>query len=115
MRMLLSAVLLVSLGGCMAANMEQTRSQGAYRTFTSEKPAKDVAQCIEYSWQDEVLSGAAADSHTEPAKDGSLTVMVDSKNFADVRKAEGGTLVTYFAEPGVPLSAQRLAALSTCL
>lgn len=115
MRKLLSAMLLVSLGGCMSANMDQTRSAGAYRSFTSQKPAKDVAQCIEYSWQDEVLSGAAADSHTEPAKDGSLTVMVDSKNFADVHQAGAGSTVTYFAERGIPLSQQRLAALSTCL
>lgn len=115
MRKLLSAVLLVSLGGCMSANMDQARSQGALRTFTSQKPAKDVAQCIEYSWQDEVLSGAAADSHTEPGKDGGLTVMVDSKNFADVRQAGAGSSVAYFAEQGVPLSNRRLAALSTCL
>jgi len=115
MRKLLSAVLLVSLGGCMSANMDQARSQGAFRTFTSQKPAKDVAQCIEYSWQDEVLSGAAADSHTEPGKDGGLTVMVDSKNFADVRQVGAGSSVAYFAEQGVPLSNRRLAALSTCL
>jgi len=42
-------------------------------------------------------------------------VMVDSKNFADVRQAGAGSSVTYFAERGVPLSQQRLAALSTCL
>ena len=60
MRMLIGAVSLALLGGCVSSAMNEARHQTPVRVLASSKATPLVAQCIQFSWQDEAVFGVDA-------------------------------------------------------
>ncbi|WP_191487824.1 hypothetical protein [Pseudomonas sp. FEN] len=116
MRMLIGALAAVALTGCMGPGMNQTRTTGPTKSFTSSKAENVVAQCIQFSWQDDAVFGVDAAAYLQPGyKDGSTVYTRGAEFFADVRHEGAGTVVDYYATNSKPIGARRLAAVATCL
>ncbi|NWA02400.1 hypothetical protein [Pseudomonas gingeri] len=116
MRMLIGALATVALAGCMSPGMNQTRTTGPTKTFTSAKADNVVAQCIQFSWQDEAVFDVDAAAYLQPGYKGGSTVYTrGSEYFVDVRRDANGTVVDYYATTSKPIGARRLAAVATCL
>ncbi|SDT27185.1 hypothetical protein SAMN05216598_4746 [Pseudomonas asplenii] len=116
MRMLIGAVAAVALAGCMGPGMNQSRSTGPTKSFTSTKADNVVAQCIQFSWQDEKVFDVDAAAYLQPGYKGGSTVYTrGSEYFVDVRREAEGTVVDYYATVIKPIGTRRLAAVATCL
>ncbi|WP_248799326.1 hypothetical protein [Pseudomonas sp. MWU13-2105] len=116
MRMLIGALAVLALAGCMGPAMNQTRSTGPTKSFTSSKAENVVAQCIQFSWQEEAVFGVDAAAYLQPGyKSGSTVYTRGSEFFADIRQEGEGTVVDYYATTSKPIGARRLAAVATCL
>ncbi|NWA24156.1 hypothetical protein HX870_18230 [Pseudomonas gingeri] len=116
MRMLIGALAVVALAGCAGPAMNQTRTTGPTKTFTSSKAENVVAQCIQFAWQEEAVFGVDAAAYLQPGyKNGSTVYTRSSEFFADVRREGADTVVDYYATASKPIGARRLAAVATCL
>jgi len=116
MRMLIGAVALGLLAGCMAPNMNAARTGGPSKTFVSQKADQLVAQCIQFAWQDESVFGVEADAFLHQESKGGFTVYTrSSEYFADVMTAASGTTVNYYVTHNDAFAERRLAGLATCL
>ncbi|MEB0078482.1 hypothetical protein QN386_24755 [Pseudomonas sp. CCI3.2] len=116
MRMLIGALTLVLLAGCVSPSMDSARTTTPAKTFTSEKKEDLVAQCIQFAWQDELMFGVEADAYLKPGTKGGFMVYTRSAEyFVDVQSAASGTTVNYFVAKGDALAERRLASLATCL
>ncbi|MFJ4194427.1 hypothetical protein [Pseudomonas sp. NPDC089534] len=116
MRMLTVALAVTLLAGCAGSVMEDARTRTPYKTLTSEKPGKDVARCVQFSWQDEAVFGVDAAAYLEPGKQGATTVYTRSaESFVDVISDASGTTLNYYAQKDDFVAKRRLAALATCL
>lgn len=116
MRMLTVALAATLLVGCAGSAMNQARTQSPYKTLSSDKPERDVAQCIQFSWQDEAVFGVDAGAYLQPGKKGGSTVYTRSaESFVDLETRETGTVLNYYAKHDDFVAKRRLAALATCL
>jgi len=116
MRMLTVALAATLLAGCAGSAMEQARTQAPYKTLASDKPEQVVAQCVQFSWQDEAVFGVDAAAYLQPGKQGGTTVYTRSaESFVDVQSGAGGTTLNYYAQHDDFVAKRRLAALATCL
>ncbi|MEJ5057898.1 MULTISPECIES: hypothetical protein [unclassified Pseudomonas] len=116
MRILMVALAVTMLAGCAGSVMSDARSKPPYKTLNSNKPAKDVAQCVQYSWQDEAVFGVDASGYLEPGEKGATTVYTRSaESFVDVTTDASGTVLSYYAQQDDFVAKRRLAALATCL
>lgn len=116
MRMLIGTLAVVALAGCVGPAMNQTRTTGPTKSFTSSKAEDVVAQCIQFAWQDEAVFGVDAAAYLQPGyKSGSTVYTRGSEFFADVRHQGADTLVDYYATVSKPIGVRRLAAVATCL
>lgn len=116
MRMLMVAVAATFLAGCAGPAMNQARTQTPYKTLTSDKPEQVVAQCVQFSWQDEAVFGVDAGAYLQPGKKGGSTVYTRSAEaFVDVQSSGSGTALSYYAKHDDFMAKRRLAALATCL
>jgi hypothetical protein len=116
MRILMVALAATLLAGCAGSAMNDARTKAPYKTLNSDKPAKDVAQCVQFSWQDEAVSGVDAAAYLEPGAKGSTTVYTRSaESFVDVTTDASGTVLSYYAQQDDFVAKRRLAALATCL
>lgn len=116
MRMLIGTLAVVALAGCMGPGMNQARTTGPTKSFMSSKAGDAVAECIQFSWQDEAVFGVDAAAYLQPGYKGGTTVYTrGSEFFADVRHEGAGTVVDYYATNSKPIGARRLAAVATCL
>lgn len=109
--------LTVALGGCVGSTMTSARTAGPGKEMTSQKPAQRVAECVEFSWQNETMFGIDANAYLNAAKDGSFTVYTrEAAYFVDVKPQGAGSLLEFYA-PGQPsaVTDNRLGALATCL
>ncbi|KFE56859.1 hypothetical protein [Pseudomonas syringae] len=112
---LVPTVLVVTLlAGCTSPS-NQARLAGPYKSYSSHKTAVVVAQCIEYSWQDEALLGGEADAFMHSGKDGFTIYNTGAEFFVDVKPAGAGSAVSYYAPPSSQAAERRGAALATCL
>ena len=48
MRILMVALAATLLAGCASSAMNDARTKAPYKTLNSEKPGKDVAQCVQF-------------------------------------------------------------------
>ncbi|MDO7896083.1 hypothetical protein [Pseudomonas citrulli] len=116
MRMLTVALAATLLAGCAGSTMNQARTQAPYKTLASDKPAQVVAQCVQFSWQDEAVFGVDAAAYQQPGEQGGLTVYTRSaESFVDVQAGASGTTLNYYAQHDDFIAKRRLAALATCL
>lgn len=70
MRMLTVALAATLLAGCAGSAMNEARTQAPYKIMTSDKPEQVVAQCVQFSWQDEAVFGVDAGAYLQPGKQG---------------------------------------------
>ena len=104
------------LAGCAGSAMNDARTGTPYKTLTSEKPEKVVAQCVQFAWQDEAVFGVDAGAYLQPGKKGGSTVYTRSaESFVDLTTAVTGTELSYYAQRDDFVAKRRLAALATCL
>jgi hypothetical protein len=116
MRILIGAVAVVLLAGCTTPAMNEARSKSPYKTLSSNKPEKVVAQCIQFAWQDESVFGVDAGAFMQPGEPGGYTVYTTgAQYFVDVQSAASGTNTNYYAASDSWVAKRRLAALATCL
>lgn len=117
MRMLIGAVGVALLAGCASTAMNEARTQSPVRALASEKPAPLVAECIQFSWQDETVFGVDASGFIQADKGGQLTVYTrGAESFADLVPQGTGTAVSYYAKhPDDSTAMRRMAMLATCL
>jgi len=117
MRMLIGAVSLALLGGCVSSAMNEARHQTPVRVLASSKATPLVAQCIQFSWQDEAVFGVDASGYMNTAKDGGMTVYTrGAESFADLTPQGTGTSVRYCAAtPDASVAMRRRPAMATCL
>jgi hypothetical protein len=114
MKFLIPAVALAMLAGCTSPS-NLARAVGPYKTYSSQKTAAVVAQCIEYSWQDEALMGAEADAFMQSSEKGFTVYNTGAEFFVDVQAQGGGSAIRYYAPKSNPAAERRGAALATCL
>ncbi|PVZ57311.1 hypothetical protein C9422_16570 [Pseudomonas sp. B1(2018)] len=116
MRILMVALAVTLLAGCASSAMNDARTKAPYKTLNSDKPGKDVAQCVQFSWQDEAVFGVDAAGYLEPGEKGVTTVYTRSaESFVDVTTDASGTVLSYYAQKDDFVAKRRLAALATCL
>ncbi len=101
---------------CGAATMDTARGGKPTAQLDSQKAPELVAQCIQYSWQEERVFGDDASGYLQPRKQGGLTVYTrEAEAFVDVYPQAGGTRVDYYAQKHDGVALQRRAAAATCL
>lgn len=117
MRILIGALSVAMLAGCVSPAMNDARSKAPTRVLASAKPTPLVAECIKFSWQDEGVFGVDASAYINTGKSGELTVYTrDAGSFADLVPQGTGTAVSYYAkQPDDSSAMRRLAMLATCL
>ena len=116
MRILMAALAVTLLAGCTGSAMNDARTKAPYKTLNSEKPGKDVAQCVQFSWQDEAVFGVDAAAYLQAGEKGGTTVYTRSaESFVDVTSDASGTVLSYYAQKDDFVAKRRLAALATCL
>lgn len=116
MRILMVALAATVLAGCAGSVMDDARTQTPNKVLTSNKPEKNVAQCVQFAWQDEAVFGVDAGAYLQPGKKGGSTVYTRSaESFVDVSTDASGTVLNYYAQKDDFVAKRRLAALATCL
>ena len=92
MRALVPMVAALVLVGCASATMEAARGNAPTAQLDSHKAPEIVAQCIQFSWQEEAAFGVDASGYLEPRKQGGFTVYTrEAESFADIYPQSGGT------------------------
>ncbi|WP_122663482.1 2-oxoacid ferredoxin oxidoreductase [Pseudomonas viridiflava] len=114
MKFLIPVMALAVLAGCTSPS-NQARAVGPYKTYSSQKAAAVVAQCIEYSWQDEALMGAEADAFMQSTEKGFTVYNTGAEFFVDVQPQGVASAIRYYAPASNPAAERRGAALATCL
>ncbi|ATR83689.1 MULTISPECIES: hypothetical protein [Pseudomonas] len=116
MRVVIAVVAAALLAGCASSTMDEARSKTPGKTFSSAKSADIVAQCIQFSWQDEAVFGVDASGYLEPGKQGGFTVYTrGAESFADIQSQGAASRVNYYAVKPDAVAQRRMAALATCL
>ena len=115
MRIIAAALGLCVLTGCAGLNMKQARSAAPVQAMTSEKPAQKVAQCLQYSWQDEAMFGVTTDATLETSNGGYTVFTPAATYFVDIRPRDAGSQVSFYARERGDMATRRLASLATCL
>jgi hypothetical protein len=114
MKYLIVATAVAALAGCTSPS-NQARALGPYQSYSSQKAAAVVAQCIEYSWQDEAMMGTEADAFMQTTADGFTIYNTGAEFFVDVKPQGAGSGVLYYAPQSAMATQRRGAALATCL
>lgn len=116
MRAILPMAAALMLVGCASATMETARGGKPTAQLDSHKAPELVAQCIQFSWQEEKVFGDDASGYLEPRKQRGFTVYTrEAEAFVDVYPQAGGTRVDYYAQKSDGVALQRRAAAATCL
>lgn len=116
MRAILPMAAALVLVGCASATMDAARSGAPSARLDSHKAPDLVAQCIQFSWQEEAVFGVDASGYLEPRKQGGFTVYTrEAESFADIYPQAGGTHVDYYAQKNDTNALRRRAAAATCL
>ncbi len=116
MRVVLAMSAVLLLAGCASSAMDAARSQAPSAQLDSQKAQEIVAQCIQFSWQDEAVFGVDASGYLQPRKPGGFTVYTrEAESFADIYAQAGGTHVDYYAQKNDSVALRRKAAAATCL
>jgi hypothetical protein len=116
MRILIGAMAVMLLAGCMAPTMNEARQEGPLKVLYSKKTDKAVAQCVLYEWQNQSLFGVAPEATLQPGRDSGYTVYTPGPDyFVDLQAGASGSVAKYYAVLDNWISKKRLAALEGCL
>ncbi|MNM32685.1 hypothetical protein D3C81_432820 [compost metagenome] len=116
MRAIVPMVAALVLVGCASATMDAARGDKPTAQLDSHKAPELVAQCIQFSWQEENVFGDDASGYLEPRQPGGFTVYTrEAESFVDVYPQAGGARVDYYAQKNDGVALQRRAAAATCL
>ncbi|MBC3410629.1 MULTISPECIES: hypothetical protein [Pseudomonas] len=116
MRAILPMTVALLLVGCASSTMEAARNGAPTAQLASHKAPDLVAQCIQFSWQEERAFGVDASGYLQARKTGGFTVYTrEAESFVDVYAQAGGTRVDYYAQKDDQVALQRKAAAATCL
>jgi len=115
MRTGLAMIAAMLLAGCASSVIENARSGQPDRIFNSTKEAAKVAECVQFSWQDEAAFGVDASGYLERQAGLIVVSTRGAEFFADIAANGGGSEVKFYAKTKGPLAQRRMAALATCL
>ncbi len=115
MRTGLALIAAMLLAGCASSVINEARSGQPDRIFNSTKEALKVAECVQFSWQDEAVFGVDASGYLEREASQIVVSTRGAEFFADIAAGGEGTVVKYYAKTKGPLAQRRMAALATCL
>lgn len=115
MRIIATALALCVLTGCTTLNMKDARNAAPSQALTSDKQAQKIAQCLQYSWQDEAMFGVTTDAGLEAVEGGYTVYTPAAYYFADIKASGGGSQVLFYARESGDMAQRRLASLATCL
>ena len=116
MRILISAVAVAMLAGCMPPTMNEARLDGPYKVLHSKKSDKDVAECVQYEWQNQAIFGGTAGATLQAGRPSGYTVFTEaSAYFVDIQPKGAGSEAKYYAVVGNWIANKRLTALQGCL
>lgn len=116
MRAILPMTVALLLVGCASSTMDTLRNGAPTARLGSQKTPDLVAQCIQFSWQEEAAFGVDASGYLQARKEGGFTVYTrEAEAFVDVYARAGGTQVDYYAGKNDSMALRRRAAAATCL
>lgn len=105
----------VALTGCVQS-MTAIRSGGATQTYTSEKPAEDLAKCVLFAWQDTSLAGSHALASIQPGRSGGVTVLTQGNEyFVDIEKQGAGSKAAFYQASETWISKKLRPGITGCL
>lgn len=85
-RILIAAVAVAMLAGCMAPTMNEARQEGPYKVLTSKKSDAALAKCVHYEWQNQPIFGGTPGATLQPGRDNGYTVFTEgSQYFVDIQ------------------------------
>lgn len=116
MRILIAAVAVAMLAGCMAPTMNEARQSGPYKVLTFKKSDAALAKCVQYEWQNQSIFGGTPGATLQTGRDTGYTVFTEgSQYFVDIQPKGPGAEVKYYVVVGNWIANKRLAALQGCL
>ena len=116
MRVLIAAVAVVMLAGCMAPTMNEARQAGPYKVLTSKKSDAALAKCVQYEWQNQSIFGGTPGATLQPGRDTGFTVFTEgSQYFVDIQPKSSGSEAKYYVVVANWIANKRLTALQGCL
>ena len=116
MRILIGALVLGVLAGCMAPTMNEARQEGPYKVLTSQKPDAALAKCVQYEWQNQPIFGGTPGAMLQPGRETGYTVFTEgSQYFVDIQPKGSGSEAKYYVVVGNWIANKRLSALKDCL
>ena len=116
MRILIAAVAVATLAGCMTPTMNEARQAGPYKVLTSKKTDATLAKCVQYEWQNQPIFGGAPGATLQPGRDTGYTVFTEgSQYFVDIQSKGAGSEAKYYVVLGNWIANKRLTALEACL
>lgn len=115
MRIIAAVLGVCVLTGCTSLNMKDARDGAPTQAMNSDKEALKVAQCLQYSWQDEAMFGVTTDAALDSANGGYTVYTAAATYFADIKPTGRGSQVSFYAREKGETAQRRLAALATCL
>ncbi len=116
MRILIGALALALLAGCMAPTMNEARQDDPYKVLSSKKSDAALAKCVHYEWQNQPVFGGTPGASLQPGRDAGYTVFTEgSQYFVDIQPKAGGSEAKYYVVVGNWIAQKRLTALQSCL
>lgn len=116
MRILIAAVAVAMLAGCMAPTMNEARQDGPYKVLTSKKTDAALAKCVHYEWQNQSIFGGTPGATLQPGREAGFTVFTEgSQYFVDIQPNGSGSEAKYYVVVGNWIANKRLTALQDCL
>ncbi|XKU40495.1 hypothetical protein BG51_23250 [Pseudomonas [fluorescens] ATCC 17400] len=116
MRILIAAVAVAMLAGCMAPTMNEARQSGPYKVLHSKKSDKNVAECVQYEWQNQAIFGGTPGATLQAGRPSGYTVFTEaSAYFVDVQPEGAGSVSKYYVVLPNWIANKRLAVLQGCL
>jgi len=104
------------LAGCAGPAMNSARQAGPVQVLGSDKDPRQVAECIQFSWQVQRLFGATTDALLDVHDADRYTVYtIGGTHFVDVQKGPGEVAVKFYSQNRDDTSRRRLATVATCL
>ena len=115
-RIITAVCCVVALGGC-TTSLQDMRTEGHERTFTTQKPEQQVAECILYAWQNESLAGVHYAVSLQPRPGGGKSVVnAGNREMADVIGGKGQTAIRFYSNSSMGwITDRRAASIQSCL
>lgn len=116
MRILIGALAVALLAGCMARPMNEVRQDGPSKILYSKKTDKALAQCVQYEWQNQSLFGVTPEATMQAGRDAGFTVFTAaSEYFVDIKNGASGSEAKYYVIANNWIAKARLEKIQSCL